>query len=218
LWETLEGARSTSSGLTGLEPDVRPLTSPEEYNSGDVEKFSSMSGFQVHIREALVPLDRKDTRLWPRAQSRIHHMKKGIGIDFGTTNSSVALARADHSIHAVSFQTTSGTTETYRSVLYFEPRVTGVGGPIAIERYLAADEKGRLIQSLKSFLASRLFTGTSVFGKQFTLEDLITIMLRDIRFSRRTRSGRSMDLSRLAVPSVIRMPTVKRTINLRSSG
>ena len=108
-------------------------------------------------------------------------MLKGIGIDFGTTNSAVALAREDGTIESVRFKTSTGTTETYRSVLYFEPRIAGVGGPIAIERYLAADEKGRLIQSLKSFLASRLFSGTNVFGRQYSLDDLIAIMLRDIR-------------------------------------
>jgi hypothetical chaperone protein len=117
-------------------------------------------------------------------------MPKGLGIDFGTTNSSVALALDDYSVEPVRFRTTSGTTETYRSVLYFEPRVPGIGGPIAIERYLAADEKGRLIQSLKSFLASRLFTGTSIYGKQFSLEDLITIMLREIRIQSEEQIGR----------------------------
>jgi hypothetical chaperone protein len=114
---------------------------------------------------------------------------QGIGIDFGTTNSSVALARKDRSIEPVRFKTLSGTTETYRSVLYFEPKSPGIGGPPAIERYLAADEKGRLIQSLKSFLASQLFKGTSVFGKQFSLEDLIAIILRDIRIQSENQIG-----------------------------
>src|SRR5262249_44913149 len=95
----------------------------------------------------------------------------------------------DYTIKPVRFTTGSGSTETYRSVLYFEPKVLGIGGPAAIERYLAADEKGRLIQSLKSFLASRLFTSTSVYGKQFSLEDLITIMLRDIRIQSERQIG-----------------------------
>jgi hypothetical chaperone protein len=34
---------------------------------------------------------------------------------------------------------------------------------------------------LKSFLASRLFTGTSVYGRQYSIEDLVAIFLRDLR-------------------------------------
>ena len=116
-------------------------------------------------------------------------MRVGIGLDFGTTNSSIAIARPDRSSEAVLFASGEGKTETYRSVLYFEPKSPATTGPLAIERYLAADEKGRLIQSLKSFLASRLFTSTNVFGRQYTLEDLITIILRDLRTQAEAQSG-----------------------------
>jgi hypothetical chaperone protein len=76
-----------------------------------------------------------------------------------------------------------------RSVLYFElsrtangqRRVQGYSGPAAIERYLEADEKGRLIQSLKSHLSSRTLTGTEVFGRRHRLEELITRIVSDLR-------------------------------------
>ena len=74
------------------------------------------------------------------------------------------------------------------SVLYLEQirkasrsTIKSWTGPAAIDRYLEADEKGRLIQSLKSFLASRTLQSTEVFGKRHTLEDLIAKILRDIR-------------------------------------
>ena len=116
-------------------------------------------------------------------------MHQGIGIDFGTTNSSIALALDDRTAETVRFRSSDGGTETFRSVLYFEPKTPAVSGPIAIERYLAADEKGRLVQSLKSFLASRSFTGTSIFGRQFSVEDLITIILRELRTQLEEQAG-----------------------------
>jgi hypothetical chaperone protein len=78
---------------------------------------------------------------------------------------------------------------SFRSVLYFEQsqqqgrakRTHGLTGPAAIERYLQAEEKGRLIQSLKSHLSSHTLTGTEVFGRRHKLEDLISRMLGDLR-------------------------------------
>lgn len=98
-------------------------------------------------------------------------MPKGFGLDFGTTNSAVACASAGG----------VETTPVHRTVLYFEPKVATATGNDAIDRYLAADEKGRLMQSLKSFLASRRFTGTNVYGRQYSIEDLLAIFLRDLR-------------------------------------
>ena len=111
------------------------------------------------------------------------------GIDFGTTNCSVALATADSKVELASFTFAGTETLSSRSVLYFEQmkapggmkRTHGLSGPAAIERYLDADEKGRLIQSLKSHLTSRSLTGTEVFGRRHRLEELISRILIDLR-------------------------------------
>jgi hypothetical chaperone protein len=62
-------------------------------------------------------------------------------------------------------------------------------GPAAIEHYLEAEHKGRLIQSLKSYLSSRLLTGTEVLGRHYTVEDLISRMLGDLRLHAERQFG-----------------------------
>src|SRR6202041_105133 len=117
-----------------------------------------------------------------------HPTLPSIGIDFGTTNSSIALAREGGVVELVSFPTATGATESFRSVLYLEQlkhagrtQIKGFTGPAAIEHYLRAEHKGRLIQSLKSYLTSRTLTGTEVFGRRYMLEELISRMLTDLR-------------------------------------
>jgi hypothetical chaperone protein len=112
----------------------------------------------------------------------------GVGFDFGTTNSSIAVARDDGSVQMARFPYSSGVTEAFRSLLYLEKQRHGTrmlmrswSGPLAIERYLEAEEKGRLIQSLKSFLTSRSLVSTEVFGRQRKLEELISLIIRDVR-------------------------------------
>ena len=112
-----------------------------------------------------------------------------VGFDFGTTNSSVAMLNGDSQVQLASFSRGTAPMPSFRSVLYFEPGKSSSGakrthaftGPDAIERYLLAEEKGRLIQSLKSHLSSRTLTGTEVFGRRYRLEDLISRMLNDLR-------------------------------------
>jgi hypothetical chaperone protein len=112
-----------------------------------------------------------------------------VGIDFGTTNSAVALATGNAQVQLASFPSGGAETWAFRSVLYLEQfkttggpkKVHSLTGPAAIERYLEADEKGRLIQSLKSHLPSRMLTGTEVFGRRYKFEDLISRMLTDLR-------------------------------------
>jgi hypothetical chaperone protein len=121
--------------------------------------------------------------------SRAPETKKGaLGIDFGTTNSSIALADSSDQVQLARFPYLGGLTDSYRSLLYLQQlkeggvnRLQSWTGPEGIEHYLSADLKGRLIQSLKSFLSSRTLAGTEVFGRRYTLEDLIARILRDLR-------------------------------------
>jgi len=115
--------------------------------------------------------------------------KPVLGIDFGTTNCAMALAGNGSAVQVAFFPTILGSSFTFRTVLYIEQlkqagtrrRVLSRSGPAAIEGYLAAEEKGRLIQSLKSWLADRLFTGTEIFGRHYTVGELVSRILSDLR-------------------------------------
>ena len=114
--------------------------------------------------------------------------KNTIGIDFGTTNSSIACANGSGEVQLAQFPYLGSLTDAYRSLLYLhQAKEGGVNtlkswtGPEGIEQYLAADTKGRLIQSLKSFLSNRNLRSTEVFGRRYTLEDLIAKILTDLR-------------------------------------
>lgn len=111
---------------------------------------------------------------------------RALGIDFGTTNSALAIAGDDGVPQLAQFADGGGTTDTFRSILYFSPwsmrgaqaADTIVAGPEAIRRYRDADPKGRFIQSLKTYLGDRTFTGTLIGGKRRSLEELIGLILQ----------------------------------------
>src|SRR5450432_1462437 len=130
-----------------------------------------------------------------------------IGIDFGTTNSSVARATGPGEIELARFPYTGGYTDAYRSLLYLEQvkdrgvsRIKSWSGPAAIEEYLSAETKGRLVQSLKSFLSSRSLKSTAVFGKRLTMEALIARILRDLREKAEAQFGTKIQTAVIGRP------------------
>ncbi|MDJ0787259.1 MAG: Hsp70 family protein [Myxococcota bacterium] len=121
-----------------------------------------------------------------------------FGLDFGTTNSAIARVGPDGTPTLASFASDAGPTSTFRSVLYFDqeegPETRVRGGPAAIEGYLESEEKdGRLVQSLKSFLASRLFSATNIFQKTWRLEDLIGALLAPLRLEAEAEFGEPVE-------------------------
>jgi hypothetical chaperone protein len=108
-----------------------------------------------------------------------------FGLDFGTTNSVIALARPDGSVGTVRFPLGTGDTDVFRSVLRIEDQGRGSlgwsAGPDAIAAHLDGGGEGRLIQSMKTVLSSDAFTETQVYGKRLTLEQLVAAFLRLMR-------------------------------------
>ena len=100
----------------------------------------------------------------------------------GTTNSAVALADGT-SVRLAQFHGNGRTSDTFRSILYFDPKPAPgaesvFAGPSAVEHYRQAAHKGRFLQSLKAYLGDANFTGTVVGGRNRTLPELVSLILR----------------------------------------
>lgn len=112
-----------------------------------------------------------------------------IGIDFGTTNSAVAMAGESGQVITARYSSGDIESETFRSILFFAPPQKGMrrelsayAGPDAIDRYLhAEDGGGRLIQSIKSYLANSSLQSTSLFGRSYRFEELVGYLLRSLK-------------------------------------
>ncbi|HYB12899.1 MAG TPA: Hsp70 family protein [Myxococcota bacterium] len=134
-------------------------------------------------------------------------MVRAIGIDFGTTNSAVSVVQDGGRPTLALFRTGEGESPVFRSILYFDPerrersgRLVPAAGPEAMELYRESGGGGRLMQSLKSFLASRLFLSTNVYGTNLSLETLIGYVLCALR------AGAEAHLGDLGARAVVGRP------------
>ncbi|HWX51310.1 MAG TPA: Hsp70 family protein [Roseomonas sp.] len=133
-----------------------------------------------------------------------------IGIDFGTTNSVIALRRSDGEVSTIRYAAGAAEVDVFRSLLCFWAEETGAGrgrlehaaGPRAIEAYLDDPLGSRLIMSMKSYLASRSFTETRVFGRAFGLEELISLFLRALLAS--AQGGAALGTARVTAGRPVR--------------
>ncbi|PIR04945.1 MAG: hypothetical protein COV57_01765 [Candidatus Liptonbacteria bacterium CG11_big_fil_rev_8_21_14_0_20_35_14] len=95
------------------------------------------------------------------------------GLDFGTSNSAISVINE------------SGVflNENYiMPSLIFFPKTGGIFiGNEAIEKCINEKYKGRLIQSFKNFLSDPLFDKTRIGDYHFSLEDLISIIMKDLK-------------------------------------
>jgi hypothetical chaperone protein len=116
-----------------------------------------------------------------------------LGLDFGTTNSVLALALPDGSVKSFTYEVEGENFNVFRSLLLVEPGERHEpeisAGPWALKNHLVAGGGGRLIQSVKSYLASPNFSETRLYGKSFRLEDLIALILGRMRAAAEAEMG-----------------------------
>jgi hypothetical chaperone protein len=110
-----------------------------------------------------------------------------LGIDFGTTNTVLALADADGPPRLVRFPAPEGELFALRSCLsYNTPRGPPgarqiAAGPWAIDAYLEDPAETRFLQSFKTFAAQESFTETQILGRRYKFEDLLSTFLLKVR-------------------------------------
>ena len=111
-----------------------------------------------------------------------------VGIDFGTSNTAVAVADPEGGIRFLDFSLLGATTQSFRSLLHFDPEEQEVGSPIAfhagtgaIEAYLEALGEGRLVQSFKTHLTTTSLGRTQIGHHTVSLDDMLVLFFTRVR-------------------------------------
>lgn len=138
-------------------------------------------------------------------------MRIVFGIDFGTTNSALSVYR-NGMVEVVAVDGDGHTGELMRSVLYFNEESEVYTGHEAIRQYVSDGAAGRFMQSIKTFLPNTSFDSTEIFGKRYTIDDLIAIILRKIKARGEAYVGCSVESVVLGRPVVFSTDAAKDAV------
>lgn len=140
---------------------------------------------------------------------RVTEIDAYLGLDFGTANTVVSNIGADGDRRQQNFLVDLGQTSSFHSIIFYWQGIQrGKGslhhnsGPLGVSDYLKWGSDQLLVMSMKSYLAYQAFSGTSIQGARFTIEEIITDFLDDLL----TRNYLGIDPDRTSV--VVGRPTV----------
>ena len=111
-----------------------------------------------------------------------------IGVDFGTSNTVVALATPDGRAEVIRFAHGGARLSAFVTALCFWEGRRGTGslgvkvegGPWAMDQLMAGGTAHRFIQSFKTFAASSSFQETRIFRQRYRFEDLLFTFLNTV--------------------------------------
>lgn len=129
-------------------------------------------------------------------------MKEIFGLDFGTVNSALAV-NVGGSIELVNIDKFNNSGKTLKSVIYFDPEEKKFYvGQQAVNHYIDNDAWGRYVQSAKTFLSDKSFEYTEIGGKIYKLDQLIAIILKNIKEKGQEYLGKELNRVVLGRPVV----------------
>jgi hypothetical chaperone protein len=127
------------------------------------------------------------TKPFPHLNASTSPASPTIGIDFGTTNTVIAISDGTGEARLVRFDHRGESLSSVLSALCFWSEQTPNGrttyreaGPWAVEQYLERFGGVRFLQSFKTFAASKAFVQTRIFGAPYHYEDIMAAFLRSV--------------------------------------
>ena len=161
----------------------------------------------------------------------------GYGIDYGTSNSSIAAAYDDGTVEVLGVDRAGGTL--LRSLVSLNRDGTRLAGDESVQAYLVEGgrqtrcgrcelvdrtatgiftdcrqyrsgsgcQDSRLLAQVKTDLSSETFTGTHSWARDHTVTDLVAVVLRRLKREADRRTGQ--DVRRLALGRPVRFPGVE---------
>ncbi len=131
-------------------------------------------------------------------------MKPAFGIDFGTSNSALAVCD-DKPVRLLDVDPGNPLSNSLKSILYFikeDGQTFFYVGHEGVRNYIDNGAEGRYMQSVKSFLSDTSFKHTVVYGKRYTLEELISLILRTMKERGERILGQTVDRVILGRPVI----------------
>ena len=125
----------------------------------------------------------------------------GCGLDFGTSNSMVALATPE-GVTDLRIEHDVGPDAVMPTLLFCTPDGAWSFGTAAKRAYVEACAEGRFIQSVKRYLPSRNFGHTWLGGRRMDLPQIVATFLAQLRRALVEAAGQPVDAVLMGRPAV----------------